>query len=68
MPVFTLTVLSYLLDVLALELGDELIETIAVGLNANGFKDFLDIRCGWRGVAGEVEEEVCCQVLHLESC
>src|SRR5687767_15407917 len=29
----------YLVDVLALKLGDELVETVAVGLNTNGVED-----------------------------
>jgi hypothetical protein len=32
---------SYLVDVLALKLADELVEALAVGLNTNGLKDLL---------------------------
>ena len=57
---------SYLLDVLALELGDELVETLRLGVDANGLKDGLDVR-GSRGlVAAELEEEVGCEVLHFD--
>jgi hypothetical protein len=31
----------YVVNVLALELGDELVETVAVGFNANGLEDGL---------------------------
>ena len=33
----------YLVDVLALELGDELVETIGISLNADGVQDALEI-------------------------
>lgn len=58
--------ISYLVDVLALELGDELVETLAIGLNSNGREDRLDV--GGRGllVASELEEEVSCDVLHFD--
>ena len=51
-------VLTYLLDVLALKLGDELVETLAIGLNSNGLEDGLDVAGGWGGVTRKVEEEV----------
>jgi len=55
----------YLVDVLALELRDELVETLLVGLNTNRLKDSLDVVSGRRGVTTESEEEVCSQVLHF---
>lgn len=54
-----------LVDVLALELLDELVEALRVGLNANGLENGLDIGGGWGGVATDGEEEVCCEVLHF---
>lgn len=56
----------YLVDVLALELGDELVKTLIVGLDANRLKDRLDVGSGRRGVAAEAEEKVCREVLHLD--
>jgi len=55
----------YLVDVLALELGDELVETLLVGLNTNRLKDSLDVVGGGSGVTTESEEKVCSQVLHF---
>jgi hypothetical protein len=57
---------AYLVDVLALELLDELVEALAVGLDADGLKDLLDVAGGRRGVAAEAEEKVCCEVLHCD--
>jgi hypothetical protein len=57
---------SYLVDVLALELRDELVETVAVGLDTNGVEDLLDVGSGGGGVATQAEEEVSCEVLHFE--
>lgn len=34
---------SYIVDVLALKLSDELVETVAVSLNTDGFEDSLDM-------------------------
>jgi len=49
----------YLGDVLALELGKELVETLSVGLNTNGSEDLLDVAGRWGGIASQVEEKVC---------
>jgi len=57
---------SYLVDVLALKLGKELVETLLVGLNSNGAENGLDVLSGRRGVAGQAEEKVCCEVLHCD--
>jgi hypothetical protein len=56
---------SYLVDVLALELGEELLEALAVGLNTDRLEHGLDVGSGGRGVATEAEEEVGCEVLHF---
>lgn len=58
--------MSYLRDILALELGDESVETVLVGLNANGLEDGDDVSGLGAGVATESEEEVSCEVLHFE--
>lgn len=57
---------SYLLDVLALELGDELVEAVALSVDTDGGEDGLDVLGRGLLVAGEVEEEVGCEVLHFE--
>ena len=49
----------YLVNVLALELTKELVETLIVSLDADGGEDALDVFGGWGGVASEAEEEVC---------
>jgi hypothetical protein len=57
---------AYLVDVLARELGDELLETLILGLDADGAEDGLDVLGRGGGVAAEGEEEVGCEVLHFE--
>ena len=56
---------SYLVDVLALKLGDQGLEAVLVSLNANGLKDGLDIGGRGGGVATQAEEEVRSEVLHF---
>jgi len=56
--------MSYLIDALVLKLRDELVETVVVGLNANGLEQGLDVSGRGGGVAAEAEEEVGCEVLH----
>lgn len=58
---------SYLLDVLALELGDQGVEALVVSLNANGLENGLDIGGRGGGVASEAEKKVSCEVLHFDS-
>ena len=57
---------AYLLDVLARELRDELLKTVTLGVNTDGGEDGLDVLGRGLLVAGEVEEEVGCEVLHFE--
>ena len=57
---------SYLVDVLALKLGDELVETVGVSIDADGLEDLLDVFGGGRGVSTEAEEKVGCEVLHFD--
>lgn len=57
---------TYLVDVLARELGEELLETLILGLDADGAEDGLDVLGRGGGVAAEGEEEVGCEVLHFE--
>ena len=63
---FAISGLPYLVDVLALELRDELVETLVIGVNTNGRENTLDISGRGGSVASEGEEEVGCHVLHFE--
>lgn len=56
---------TYLVDVLALELLDQSIEAVLISLNANRLEDGSDIGSRGRGVATEAEEKVSCEVLHF---
>lgn len=51
---------AYLVDVLALKFLDQGRQTVLVRLDADSAEDFLDVLGGWRGVASQAEEEVCC--------
>lgn len=57
---------TYVVNVLALELRDQGVETVGVSLNANGLKDGLDISGRGRLVTAECKEKVSCEVLHFE--
>ena len=57
--------ISYLLQIFALELTEELFQAVTIGLDANGFKDFSDIGGRRAGVSAEAEEEVSCEMLHF---
>ena len=61
-----LSVASYLVDVLALELRDELLEALLIGLDTDGVEDLLDVGGRGRGVAAEAEEQVSRKVLHFD--
>lgn len=61
----TIFSMSYLTDVLALELRHELAQTLIIGLNANGLEDLLYVGGGRRGVSTKAEEKVSCEVLHF---
>ena len=63
---FADSVATYLVDVLALELLEEGREALLVGVNANRAENGLDVLSRGRGVAGQAEEEECCEVLHLD--
>lgn len=56
---------SYLVDVLALKLGDEGVQALLIGLDADGLEDVLDIGGRGGGVLGEAEEKVSREVLHF---
>jgi len=56
----------YLVDVLALELRDELLDAVIIGLDTDGREDLLDVLGAGAGVTTEAEEEVSCEVLHFE--
>ena len=53
-------------DILALELSNELLEALIVGLDTDGTEDLLDVRSGGASVAADLEEEVCSNVTHLQ--
>lgn len=54
-----------LVDVLALELRDELLKALIVGLDTDGTKDLLHIPSRGGGVPTNLEEQVCSNVTHL---
>ncbi len=56
---------SHLVDVLALEPGNEGVEAVAVSLDADGLEDGSDVLGRGAGVASEAEEEVSGEVLHF---
>jgi len=53
-----------LADVFAFELGDELVEPLLLGFNADRVKELLDVRSGWARLSPEGKEQVRCEVLH----
>lgn len=57
---------TYLVDVLATELREELVETLIVSLDTDSTKNLLDVCGGRRGLATDLEEEVCGDVTHLQ--
>jgi hypothetical protein len=59
-------VYAYLLDVLARELRDELLETVALSVDTDGRENGLDVLSRRLLVSGEVKEEVGSEVLHFE--
>ena len=52
-------------DILALELSNELLEALVVGLDTDGTEDLLDVRSRGASVAANLEEKVCSEVTHL---
>lgn len=56
---------AYLVDVLAVKLGEELLKALVVSLNTDGLEDGLDVGGRGRGVATQAEEEVRSKVLHF---
>lgn len=57
---------THVLEVLALELRDNLLEALGVSVNADGGEDLLDVRGRGGLVASKGEEEVGCEVLHFD--
>lgn len=55
-----------LLEVLALELGDDLVDTLLVSVDADGGEDGLDVGGGGLLVASKGEKEEGSKVLHCE--
>ena len=56
---------THLADVLALELRDELVEAVVIGLDASDIEELLDVRSRGGGVSTGLEEEVGSNVTHL---
>ena len=56
---------AYLLEILALKLGDESGEALIISFDTDGFENGLDVLLGRRRVAAEGEEEVGCEMLHF---
>lgn len=57
---------AYLLEILALELRDQGGETLIISLNSDGRENGLDILLRGRGLVADGQEEVSCEVLHLD--
>ena len=57
---------TYSVDVLALQLADQGLETIFVRLNTDSTKDLLDVGGGGVSMASHLEEQVCSDMAHLE--
>lgn len=55
---------SNLVDVLALELLEESVETLIISLSTDGGEDILDVAGGRRGVSTKSEKKVGSKVLH----
>ena len=55
----------YLVDVLAVELREELLDTVVVSLNTNGREELSDVLGAGAAVATNGEEEVSREVLHF---
>jgi hypothetical protein len=58
----------YLLDILALELGEESVETLIISFDSDGFENALDVLGRRRRVTAEGEEKICRKVLHFDCC
>jgi hypothetical protein len=58
---------THLVDVLALELRDQLLQPGLIGLNTTSGEERLDVSGGWGGVTTEREEEIRGDVLHFVS-
>jgi hypothetical protein len=56
------------LEILALQLRNELGETLLISLDSDRLENGSDVLGGWGRVATEGEEKVCSEVLHFESC
>lgn len=56
---------TYLVDVLALKLLNELVEALVVGLDTDRLENGLDVGGRGRGVASKAEEKVSSEMLHF---
>jgi hypothetical protein len=57
--------IAYFVDGFSFELSDELFETGLISVDVDGAEQGLDVRRGRRGVAANLEKEVCSNVTHL---
>jgi hypothetical protein len=62
------TLSNDLVDILVLELADEGVQALIIGLDTDRLEDGLDIGSRGRLVAAEGKEKVGSDVLHLDSC
>lgn len=60
--------LTYSVDIFSLELRDQLLEALVIGLDANCIEDLFDIAGRRGGVAADLKEEVCRNMTHLLGC
>ena len=58
--------MSHLVDVLAVELRQECLQAVVIGLDTDGRENVLDVGSRRGGVSTEGEEEVGCEMLHLD--
>lgn len=56
---------TYSIDIFALELRDQLIEAVIIGLDANRSENLLDVSSRRGGVTADLKEEVCSDMTHL---
>ena len=55
------------INVLALQLGDQLVQPLVIGLNTNSRENLLDVSGGGRSVSSNLEEQVGSNMAHLLS-
>lgn len=58
---------EYFLEILAIELRDQLGETLIISFDSDRVQDGLDIFLRRRAFTTEGKEEVCREILHVDS-